>query len=277
VLNQVLAGVILVLILDLVKRIREIKDVSHKDLRILFLISLFTAVFGPLLFLIGLKLTSATNTILIGKSEALLTSLIAVYFLKDKVSWHQVVGALIMFFGIVLIATQTFTLGFSINIGDLLILLSSLLFAIGTVLFKKYAHHVPPEVIVTLRNLFGATILLVLSIFFVKWPIEGSFLSVKFILAMLGMVVLTTIGGQWLWYKALELTSATKVSLAGLSSPLIAVIYAVILLGESLSSSQIIGGVAIMIGLFVLEHHKKKTHSKEKRKHHLKIKHWPHV
>ena len=99
----------------------------------------------------------------------------------------------------------------------------------------------------------------------------------KFVLALLGLVILTTISGQYLWYKALEMTSATNVSMAGLSSPLFAIFYAVILLKESVSFSQISGGVFIIIGLIVLEFHFKNIHTQEKHKHHLKLKHWPHI
>ncbi len=105
VLNQVLAGTILILVLDLIKRIRELKETSKHDLKIMYIISLFSAVGGPLLFLLGLKLTSATNTILIGKSEAILTSLLAIFFLKEKITRHQVIGGIVMFLGITIIAT----------------------------------------------------------------------------------------------------------------------------------------------------------------------------
>ncbi len=277
ILNQMLAGFILVFILDLIKRMHEFKDILRKDIRHIYMISIFSSVLAPLLFLVGLGLTSATNTILIGKSEAVLTSILAIFILKEKITIHQILGTLIMFIGIVLIATDNFSLGLSLNIGDLLILISALSYAVGTILFKKHIHHIPPEVIVTLRNLFGASMLFILSLFMIDFTEVITILSFELVTALLGLVILTSIIGQYLWYRALETTSATNVSIAGLASPLIAIFYAVTLLKESLVSSQIFGGILIMIGLIIIEYHIKTSRTEDKHKHHLKLKHWPHI
>ncbi len=277
VVNQTLAALIILFILDLVRKIKELKNTSKRDIKIMFLISVFASILGPLLLLLGLSITSATNSILIGKSEAILTSLLAIFVLKDRITLHQIAGAVIMFTGVLIIATNNFSIGMSLNVGDALIFLSALSFAVGTILFKKYMHHIPPEVIVTLRNMFGASILFMLSLFLVDYSILFQVISIRFALALLGLVVLTTILGQYLWYKALEMTTATNVSLAGLSSPLVAVFYAVVLLGETLVRSQIIGGLFIFAGLVILEFHFREIHTPEKHKHHLKLRNWPHI
>jgi len=196
-LNQTLAGIILILLLDLTKKIKEIKQTSKHDFKFLYLISIFSAVIAPLLFLIGLKFTSATNTILIGKSEAVLTSLLAFILLKDKITKNQIIGTIIVFIGIILIATKNFSAGLSFNIGDSLVFLSALSYACGTILFKKFMHHIPPEVIITLRNLFGASILFIISLFFVDYTKIISTISPNFILTLLASVILTTIIGQY--------------------------------------------------------------------------------
>jgi len=272
VLNQLLAYAILFFLLRLRKEIRKMTHLSKKDFKIMYAISLFSAVAGPLLFLLGLKLTSATNTILIGKAEALLTSLIAILILREKISMHQIMGAVTMFFGIIVIATNNFANGVSFNIGDILIFCSALSFAVGTVLFKKFMHHIPPEIIVAVRNLCGATLLFVISLYLVDYTVLFGVINVGFIIALLGLVVLTTIVGQYLWYKALELTSATRVSLVGLSSPLIAIFYAIIFLKESLDVPQLIGGSFIIVGLVLLEFHFR-IWPKDIHKRHLKLKH----
>lgn len=276
-LNQMLAGIILVLILDLIKRIHELKDISKKDIKHIYIISIFSSIVAPLLFLVGLGLTSATNTILIGKSEAVLTSILAVFVLKERITIHQIIGTLIMFTGIIIIATENFSLGMSFNIGEFLILISALSYAVGTILFKKHIHHIAPEIIITLRNLFGASMLFIISIFMIDFSSVLQVMGINFITILLWLVILTTIIGQYLWYKALEITSATNVSIAGLTSPLIAIFYAIVLLNESLISSQIFGGILIMAGLIIIEFHIKTNHSEESHRHHLKLKHWPHI
>ncbi|RMF54974.1 DMT family transporter [Candidatus Woesearchaeota archaeon] len=277
VLNQATAGIIIILILDLFKKISEIKNTSKYDFKSIFVISIFTAVVGPTLFLFGLDYSSATNAILIGKSEALITSLLAIIMLKERITKQQIIGGVIMFLGVIIIATKNFSSGLRLELGDTLIFFAAVSYATGTVLFKKYVDHLPPEVIVTLRNLYGAIILFVISLMFVDYSTVLQIISLKFVLVFLGMVIFVTIFGQYLWYRALEATSATKVSLAGLSSPLIAIVYAIIFLDERLVSSQMLGGALIMAGLIILELHFRKTYTHKRHKFHLKLKHWHHI
>jgi len=275
VLNQGLAGIILLLLLDVFRKLKKFREVSRHDVFMIALVSLFGSVAAPLLFLLGLKLTTATSAVLVAKSEAVLTSLFAVVMLNERVSRNQLGGALLMLLGVAAISTNNFATGFVFHRGDLLIVAASIMYAIGTILFKKNLRHVPPEIIVTLRNLFGATILFVFSFFFVDYSNILSVASPKFVFALLGLVTLATIIGQFLWYKALEITTASKVSFAGLASPLFAIVYAIAFLGESLQISQIVGGLLIMSGLVILELHWKKK-PKKKHSRHLHLRHWPH-
>ena len=277
IINQVFAGLIIVLVMDVLKKLREFKATKKNDYKLMLIISLFSALAGPLLFLSGLSLTSATNSVLIAKSEAVLTALIAIFLLKDKITLHQIIGTVVMFFGVMIIATNGFVSGFQLQLGDILIFLSAIVYSIGTVLFKKYMDHIPPEIIVSLRSLYGASILFILSLSLIDFSQVQMILSGKIILAFLGLAVFTTALGQYLWYKALELTSATNVSLAGLSSPLIAIIYTTLLLGEKLVLSQIVGGLIILIGLVLLEVHFKKIHPSKIHKRHLKLRHLFHI
>lgn len=265
---------VLVILMDVLKKIKEFKKTKKHDYKFMFFISLFSAVAGPLLFLLGLSMTSATNSVLIGKSEAVLTSVIAIIVLKEKISLHKILGTIVIFVGVAYIATQGFANGLVFQAGDIIIFCSALSYSIGTVLFKRYMGHVPPEIIVSLRSLYGAVVLFFLSLFFVDFSMVMSSVSVKIVLSLLGLVIFTTVAGQYLWYKALEITSATNVSLAGLSSPLIAIIYTVVLLGESLSAYQIIGGLVILFGLLLLELHFKIHRLEKNHRRHLKLKHW---
>ena len=235
--TQLLAGILLVLILDVTKKIKELKDLTKTQIKWILIITILSSVIGPILFLGGLKLTTATNAILIGKTEAVVTSLFAVYLLREKITKHQIIGAVIMFFGILIIATNNFGLGLKLRYGDLLIFISGPVYGLGTVLFKKYLSKTPPEVFITIRNITGGLVILIGSLFFVDFSAVRSFMSANTILILLSMVIFTVILPQYLFYKALERASATSISLAGLASPLIAIIYAVIFLKETILSN----------------------------------------
>lgn len=275
--TEILAATIMILIVDAIRQFKNLKLKSKADLKTLTLIALFSSVIGPLLFLIGLTVTSATNSILIAKSEAVMTAFLAILILREKITRNQIIGSVIMFFGITIIATNNFATGLTWNIGDVLVLLSTVSYAIGTIIFKKSHHHIDPEAAVTFRNLFGALILFIIALFYLDFSTIPKAFSFSILPTLLGLVILPTIGGQYFWYKALEVASATKVSIAGLTSPLITMIYAVIILKETIITSQIIGGLLIIIGLIIIEFHFKSNWSELKRKRYLKFKKHLHI
>ena len=61
-----------------------------------------------------------------------------------------------------------------------------------------------------------------------------------------GIIIVT---GQLLWYKGIAMTSASQVSLASAFTPVAGVIFAVLLLGETVSLAIVIGGSIIVLGI----------------------------
>jgi len=193
VLNNFLAAAILILVLDLIKRIKLLKNTSRKDIGMIYIISIFAAFLGPLLFLLGLKITSTANAIFIGKSQTVMTTILAVFLLKEKIKPKEIVGAIVMFIGILILSTGGMITNLQFNYGDILVFLSGLSHSISQIMFKKYVHHVPAEVVVTLRNLFGAVMLFIISLMITDYSQITLLLSMNYIVALLGLVIITTI------------------------------------------------------------------------------------
>jgi drug/metabolite transporter (DMT)-like permease len=275
--TQVAAGTLMIALMDLSKKIGEIWRTSARDLLPLFMIGILSSAIAPVLFLVGLKLTTLTNTVLISRAEGVIMSVLAVFMLKETITKHQIAGTAVMFFGIWFISAAAAPAAGSAGlagIGDILVFLSAAAYAVSNVLFKRYLHHLPPEVIVSLRNVFGALTLLVAVLFVSLIP--GMSLPVSDVLnpgvaLMLGFAILAMITGQLMWYSALEKTSASRVSAAILFSPVIGVAYAVAFLGETVGPQHLVGGVLIVAGLVLMEYHTRKVKGPEKRKYRLRL------
>ncbi len=272
---QALAGTILLGVLNVFRKLVELR-VRRRELAIIFVISLISSVTAPLLLLGGLSMTSVADTVLISRVEAIAMSIFAVAFLGERMTRHQVAGTAVMFAGVAFLATNGLQQLSDPNAGDILVLLSAVCYAAGNTFFKRFLGHLRPEVIVTMRNISGALMLLTISAALVSptdlFAVTGP-LSWEFAAALLGLVVLVTITGQYLWYKALELTTATRVSLSILLSPLLGVFYAVTLLGETITATQAVGGVLIMLGLATMELHLRQVKGPLMRKFHLGLRH----
>jgi drug/metabolite transporter (DMT)-like permease len=127
----------------------------------------------------------------------------------------------------------------------------SMFVALAYVVMKRRGTHLHPSAI-TSGQMAAAFVPLVLyasvaegNPIAVDWS-QRALVSVTY-LALVG-----SIGGAWLNYWLLKRTSATNLLLMGLVEPLIAVALGAWWLNESMSSTTIVGGVAILISVGIV-------------------------
>lgn len=254
--------------------IRDIIRLPQLDKIWLLVVSILSAVIAPLLLLQGLLSTSATNSVIIGRLEPVFAGLISFIWLKEKATIHQIIGALVMFVGVMYIITKGFGVSFDYNQGDLFIIGSALSWAFATNIFKKKLHHIVPELVVLFRNIIGTIILFFLIPFMFNVQHDmAPLLESKTAFTIIFFSLFTIILAQFLWYSALELIPASLASSIGLLSPFFGVLFAIVILREDILPYHYIGGILVMIGLvFTVYHHQQHP------KHQLieKVKHWTH-
>lgn len=258
-----------------IPEIKTIKTYSTKTIILLFLISFLSAVVAPILFLKGLEDTLATNAMIIGKLEPVLVGIICVIWLHEKFNMFQLLGSVFMIIGVSYVATQGFSIGFSLERkGDLFIIMGALAGAISTSIFKKYIHHVKPEIIVLMRNFVGALFLLIIVPFLFDFShTTEHLLSQETLTLLFGFAIFTIILAQILWYKALTMIKASMLSTFSMLGPVFGIAMAIIFLKEKILPFHIIGFVLVIIGLAITLHHQKKHKDHEN---HMKIKHFFH-
>ena len=268
------AAVFVVFGMGALHKLKHITKTKPKKFIKLFVISFFVAVLGPLLFVFGLMETSVINAVLLKKTEMFVMAMLAVFLLGDKISLKQIVGTFVAVIGVIIIA-EVFVEGVIVpfGFGDLLVIGAGISMGVSHILFKKYCSDLHPDVVVAARNAFGAAMLLILSLLFFRDLGDPVTFSVPTLILILATTVMAVIAAQIFWYRALETTSAIRVSMAALSAPLFGIAYAVFLLGESITISQALGGAVIILGLILIEVH---HWSVKDLQHRLKLLHWHH-
>ncbi len=272
--SQFFSVIAILLFFGFFPEIKKIHRLPEKNVLYLIVVAFLAAAIAPLLLFNGLQETTATNAIILGRLEAVFVGIISFLWLKERVTKYQIFGIILMFLGVVLIVTQNFTNTFTTNHGDLYIIASALIWALSVCLFKKNLHRVSPELVVLIRNGVGAMFFFIIIPLLI--PIQHEFsalLNKEVLIPLLIFSLFVIVFGQLMWYKTLELIPATIASSTSLLAPLIGVILAVLILGETLYTHHFIGGAAILIGLaFTVIHHQKHPH------HHkiVKTKHWTH-
>jgi len=269
-ISSVAAAVIMSLILGVEHKVSELWDLKGGELLVLVAVGMISGLVAQLLYVTGLSQSpgGATNAVLITRLNSLLIALMGVVFLKERLTVHHVRGTILMVTGIIVIMTNGFAQAVRPTHGDGLFIIAAFCWASANILMKKYLTRLPPEVIVVGYYGFSGAVLLAMT----AGDVPATLMNPDIVTYMIGMVVLVSIIGRYLWYYSFEHTSASNVGVASLSLPLFGVLYSTTLLGEKLTESQILGGILIFAGLVVIELHMTKLEDIE---HRLK-RHHPH-
>ncbi|MED1412776.1 DMT family transporter [Bacillus paramycoides] len=230
------------------------KAVVHKHIpwKRMSLLS-FTGVAGYFMFTsYGISLTSGLHVSIIDAALPLVTILFSTFFLKEKIQLNYWIGIILGATGVLFITVPSNNADQAVSlIGDILILLSTFLFAFYTILLKrpKRERHLSNNVFTTLTLIIGMVILLpfaMIETFYYGFPKIDTW---KVGFSVMYLVIGVTILAYWFWNKALERISASVSGLYLNALPLISIVTSIVLLDESVTWKIIIGGSLVLIGV----------------------------
>jgi drug/metabolite transporter (DMT)-like permease len=221
--------------------------VSRRDLAVLLglAVLLFTNQVG---FVYALHFTTATTTALIFGTLPIFTALIAAATGQERLTARFALAAGVSFAGVALVALGEGS-GLSADVkGDLLALLGAATWAAYSVaigpLMQRYSPYRISAVVLS-----ATTVLLALAgsrQLGHDWP-GGKLVWAGFAFAVLGPLVLTNV----LWFRAIDAVGASRASLFANLQFFLAAIFAVLMLSESISLIQLVGGAAIAAGILL--------------------------
>jgi len=152
-IKNLLVGLAFLSLILLVKEWKSIKALKRKDWLRLILIGLIGGSIPFLLFFQGLSLTMAVKGSFIHKTMFIYVSFLAIIFLKEKLNKSLLLGLGALLVGNVLflqIKPQ------ALQMGDLLILIATLFWAIEIIIAKKALKNLSPKIVAWGRIFFGA-------------------------------------------------------------------------------------------------------------------------
>jgi len=200
--------------------------------------------------------TAGTAALIIASDPAFI-ALLAVPVLREKIRPIRGVGIALAFVGlavIILFANPASQLRFSLSLGALEIIPSVVFTAIYLVLGKNYLARYRPFVFVAYTILLGTA--LTVPIVIAVWPTfvyDLAHLSWAGLLPVLFLSVCPTFIGYSLWFRALERMPAAAAGAWLYVSTLIAIVGGIVLLGEGLTESMLVGGAMVIGGVVVAQ------------------------
>jgi drug/metabolite transporter (DMT)-like permease len=205
-------------------------------------------VIGYNLLLYGaLEFTSPMNAALVNALNPAMMVIISFLVLKERLTWVSLGGFLISLIGVLLILTKghlELVFQTSYNRGDLMMLAANLVWVFYSIIGKKLS--IPP-ITATAASVF-ISIIILLPFLYVQ-PFDFERLSMKGISGIIYMWIFPSVCSFVFWNIAVKKVGPSQ---AGIYLNLITVFTAIIsiMIGENITSSQIIGGLLVLTGVY---------------------------
>jgi len=181
------------------------------------------------------------------------TVILSLLFLHEKMNFTKAVGMVLAVTGVFIVSSTRSgqSIQFAMNIGFLLMILSTLNWAIYSVLLKSLKIPYPPLVVTFYMCVTG---LILTTPFIIRnrgWE-NLTLLDHSEWAHLLFLGIFVSGIAYWYWGKALEVLEASKVSMFLYLEPIATLIAAVLLLHEKVLLISVIGGIIIIIGVVIV-------------------------
>lgn len=182
---------------------------------------------------------------LLAKAAVLFGLGFGLLWLRERLTGFQAAGALITIIGVFVI---TFQSGDYLRVGTLMILASTFMYALHAALVKRYGERLSMTEFFLFRLMSTTGFLFVFALGggHLVWPRGQAWL----ILMMVGTVDVVISRG--LYYLALRRLNMSLHSLVLTISPVVAIGWSLFLFGTSPTPPQLVGGLAVLLGVFMV-------------------------
>jgi len=250
--RTIMAGILMAPVFLSAPRHPEEKVRMRQQFWILAAVGLGGVVLNQLLFTLALGKTSVAHSSLIVSTTPISILLLARLMGQERLSSLKVVGMLIALSGVALIQFTPAKSDGATVAGDLLSLSGSITFAAFTV-FGKVVTRNHSGITINAFAYIGGAIALLPFVLYMGWEIDPFSISLRACLSLLYMAVFPSVLCYVGYFYALNYVPASQVAVFAYLQPAIATFLAVPLLGESISSSLVMGGAIALLGVAITQ------------------------
>jgi len=231
-------------------------QVDRQQIRPLFILTSFTIVQLSLLYL-GISRTNASRAALIVNLDPFFILLLAHFFISgDRITARKFLGLLIAFSGIALVFLPKEGVSENLRTGDLITLLSTVLWSSRTVYLKRVIHSFH-----AFHTVFYPMIFSVPFLFLGGWLLDKpqiGHVDWAVLAALLYQVGVASLG--WVaWYSLLQKHGAVALHSFMFISPITGVLLGGVILEEPLTRYILVALVLIICGILTVQSRKRES------------------
>ena len=199
---------------------------------------------------VGIRSTSSGLAALVISANPVLTAVLAVAFLDERMTWRKAMGLLLGLGGVAFVVESRMAGGVDHPIGVALLLAALVSLVAGTILYKKLAPSGGLWVGNGVQSLAAGLVTLPFAFAFENvgdivpsWRLAAS-------LAYLALFV--SIFAYLLWFHLLDVSGATAASSYHFMMPPLGMLFGWLLLGEQVALTDLIGIVPVALGIYLV-------------------------
>jgi drug/metabolite transporter (DMT)-like permease len=203
----------------------------------------------------GLVTSQASTTSWIVSTAPIFIALLAWIFLREKLSLMAIAGIFLATLGVLLVVSKgNFSSIFSGTIGtpgDLLVLISAPNWAVFSVLSRSALKKFPALFVLFYVMLFGWMFSSIHFIFIQGWTTIPHISSSGW-LAVAFLGIACTALAYIFWYDGLQAITASQAGVFLYIEPLVSLVAAALILGETITLPALLGGSFILFGVWLV-------------------------
>lgn len=223
---------------------------TRKDYMLIFITAVSGSVIAPLIYLNGLNNITAVNASLLMNVEVFFTITFGILLLRERFRKKELIGVVLILLGTVLLATNGSSLSVSVSegLGAIFIVVSTFFWSLDTILSKFLSSKRDLLMISAIKCTVGGLILLTLGLLLHKsfsLPLDHVLYLIFVGVFIIGFTVVMIL------YSIRRIGSARTGSIFPFSS-LFGAIFAFMILKEPLTIMQLLYGIIMIIGVFII-------------------------
>lgn len=222
-------------------------------------IFLFTGIIGMfgyhVFFFTALKYTTAINSSLIGATNPIITTILCVIFLKDRITFKRAIGIILSFLGVFLTITNanlSTIHNLSLNKGDLLMLIAVCMWAAYSVFSKVVMHKFSPLILTFYSFLFCTLFTFPFALYERPWLFVNKVPYSAF-LAVVYMSIFASVVGYLVQQMSIKQIGPSKTSIFINLVPVFSIILSVTILKETISIVKVLTALLIITGVYICQ------------------------
>lgn len=201
---------------------------------------------------LGLNLSTASSTSLLGTTDPIFAVLLSAMFLGERLTTSKIAGLVAAFSGVYLVTTNgQWISDWGQSSGNLLVIGAAMSYSVYTIMSKQVLHHEEPPIVVAWTTSVGAILLALVSLVVDRGVAWGHLaLTHKLVAAYLSII--PTSVSVVAYFYLLQRIEASQAAVTLFLIPVFSIAWSILLLQETVTWAMLGGGALIIAGVWLI-------------------------